>query len=91
MGERAQERLKGFLTAILSRRVKEAARFPGDTRSWSRQRTMALPDIIRCTLKKKGLTTTMEVRQYFQEAGKEEQTVSRVRERCGACKHQRSV
>jgi hypothetical protein len=28
-------------------------------------------------MRKKGLTTTMEVRQYFQEAGQEEQTVSK--------------
>ncbi|MDR2071467.1 MAG: hypothetical protein LBP81_08665, partial [Treponema sp.] len=77
MGGRFHERLKEFLAAILSRPVKEAARFPGDTRSWSRQRTMPLPDIIQCTLGKKGLTTVMEVRQYFQDAGKEEQTVSK--------------
>jgi hypothetical protein len=38
---------------------------------------MPLHDILTCTLVKKGLSTAMEVRQYFQGIGKEEQTVSK--------------
>jgi hypothetical protein len=71
------ERFGEFQAGILSDRVKDAARFSGDTARWSRQRDMPLPDIIRCTLGRKGLTAAMELRQYFQGAGKEEQTVSK--------------
>jgi len=38
---------------------------------------MPLEDILMCTLAKKGLSTTMEVRHYFQAAEKVEQTVSK--------------
>ena len=38
---------------------------------------MPLHDILTCTLAKKGLSATMEIRQYFQAAGKVEQTVSK--------------
>jgi hypothetical protein len=38
---------------------------------------MPLKDIITCTLGKKALTATMEVRQYFQAAEKMDQTVSK--------------
>jgi hypothetical protein len=48
-----------------------------DENSWSRQRDMPLHDILACTLGKKGLSTAMEVRQYFQGIGKEEQMVSK--------------
>jgi hypothetical protein len=38
---------------------------------------MPLSDILRCTLGKKGLTTVMELRRYFQEAGEGEPAVSK--------------
>jgi hypothetical protein len=38
---------------------------------------MPLEDIIMCTLGKKGLSTVMEIRHYFQAVGKMEQTVSK--------------
>jgi hypothetical protein len=38
---------------------------------------MPLGDILACTLGKKGLSSYMEIRQYFQAAGKMEQTVSK--------------
>ena len=38
---------------------------------------MPLEDMLMCTLAKKGLSTTMEVRHYFQAADKMEQTVSK--------------
>jgi hypothetical protein len=38
---------------------------------------MPLKDMLLCALGKKGLTTTMEVRHYFQEAERAEQTVSK--------------
>ena len=38
---------------------------------------MPLEDILMCTLAKKGLTTTMEVRHYFQAVEKVERTVSK--------------
>jgi hypothetical protein len=38
---------------------------------------MPLHDILTCTLAKKGLSTAMEVRRYFNAIGKEERTVSK--------------
>jgi hypothetical protein len=38
---------------------------------------MQLHDILTCTLGKKGLSTVMEIRQYFQTVGKAEQAVSK--------------
>ena len=71
------ERIKQFFEGIHSERIKEAARKPDNLSSWTRQRDMPLYDILTCTLAKKGLSTVMEVRQYFQAVGKEEQTISK--------------
>ena len=38
---------------------------------------MPLEDILMCTLAKKGLSATMELRHYFQAAEKVEKTVSK--------------
>jgi hypothetical protein len=38
---------------------------------------MPLEDILMCTLAKKGLNTTMEIRHYFQSMEKVERTVSK--------------
>jgi hypothetical protein len=38
---------------------------------------MPLSDILRCTLGKKGLTTVMELRRYFQETREGEPAVSK--------------
>jgi len=58
-------RISGLLTEISSSQTRKAARLGGDESSWSRQRNMPLHDILTCTLAKKGLSTAMEVRQYF--------------------------
>ena len=50
--------------------AQAAARLPGDEGRWTRNRSMPLEDILRCTLFKKGLTAPREVRQYVQAAGK---------------------
>ena len=50
--------------------VRAAAWLPGDEGRWTWKRSMPLEDILRGTLFKKGLTATMEVRQYVQTAGK---------------------
>jgi hypothetical protein len=62
---------------IYSETIQGSARIAGDTGSWTRTRDMPLGDILMCTLGKKALSTTLEIRQYFQEAGKVEQTVSK--------------
>ena len=62
---------------IHSEQVRAWARKTGNNTSWSRQRKMPLHDILTCTLAKKGLSTAMEIRQYFQAADKVEQTVSK--------------
>ena len=38
--------------------AQAAARLPGDDGRWTRNRSMPLEDILRCTLFKKGLTAT---------------------------------
>jgi hypothetical protein len=49
----------------------------GGIKSWTRQRDMPLHGILTCTLGKKGLSAAMEARDYFQAAGKAEQTISK--------------
>ena len=70
-------RIKVLFTEISSSEIIRMARLNGDKSSWSRQRDMPLHDILTCTLAKKGLSTAMEVRQYFKAIGKEEQTISK--------------
>jgi hypothetical protein len=78
MGKREGiERFEALQNYIVSEWIKEAARLPGVKGSWMRNRDMPLADILRCTLCKKGLTATMELRQYFQAAGKMRQMVSK--------------
>jgi hypothetical protein len=71
------DRFEALQDHIASEWIRKAARLEGDTGSWTRRRDMPLADILRCTLWKKGLTATMELRQYFQAAGNMEQTVSK--------------
>ena len=71
------KRFEKLLEEIHSKRIKAWARQIGDFSSWTRQRDMPLEDILMCTLAKKGLSTTMEVRHYFQAVEKVEQTVSK--------------
>jgi hypothetical protein len=71
------KRLKQLFWEINSEQIKKWARKEEDRSSWSRQRKMPLHDILTCTLAKKGLSGIMEIRHYFQMAGKVEQTVSK--------------
>ncbi|MDR3343245.1 MAG: hypothetical protein LBT14_10775 [Treponema sp.] len=48
-----------------------------DTGSWTRERRMPLVDVLMSILGKQGLSATMEVRQFFQATGKEDETVSK--------------
>jgi len=70
-------RIEQLLSEIHSEWIREAARLTGDFNSWTRQRDMPLEDILLCTLAKKGLSTSMEIRHYFQAMEKAEQTVSK--------------
>jgi len=70
-------RIEQLLSEIHSEWIRKEARLIGDFNSWTRQRDMPLEDILLCTLAKKGLSTTMEVRHYFQAMEKVEQTVSK--------------
>jgi hypothetical protein len=66
------------LTALLIGEViKRQARQPGDTGRWTRSRALPLADMLCCILAKKGLTATMELRQYFQAARGGEEAVSK--------------
>ena len=71
------KRIEQIILRIQSEQIKAIARLVGDTRSWTRQRNMPLIDMIICTLGKKGLTTVMEIMQYFNNAKKMEQMVSK--------------
>jgi hypothetical protein len=77
MGGGALWRFGILQASIQSEWIKWWARISGDTGSWTRQRNMPLADMLMCTLGKKALSAVMEVRQFFQAAGKEEQTVSK--------------
>ena len=70
-------RIEQLFLEIHSDWIREVARQIGDISSWRRKRNMPLEDILMCTLAKKGLSTTMEVRHYFQAVEKVEQTVSK--------------
>lgn len=70
-------RLEQLLSEIHSDWIRTAARHTGDFSSWTRRRDMPLKDILMCTLAKKGLSTTMEVRHYFQAVENIEKTVSK--------------
>jgi hypothetical protein len=70
-------RIKQLFEEIHGKEITKAARKKGDKASWARQRKMPLGDILACTLGKKGLSTVMELRQYFQAAEKVERTVSK--------------
>jgi hypothetical protein len=70
-------RMEQLFLETRSEWIKKASRQIGDFSSWSRRRDMPLEDILMCTLAKKGLSTTMEIRHYFQEMERIEQTVSK--------------
>ena len=70
-------RIKQLFEEIRSTEIKSAARKADDHVSWTRRRNMPLDDILICTLAKKGLSAVIEIRQFFQSAGKVEQTVSK--------------
>jgi hypothetical protein len=70
-------RIKQLFGEIHRKEIVEAGRRHGDLSSWTRQRTMPLPDILTCTLAKKGLSTVMELRDYFEAVNKVEQAVSK--------------
>ena len=75
--QETQERITQLFEEIHSEWIRDASRQAGDKSSWTRRRNMPLEDLLMCTLAKKGLSTTMELRQYFQAVDKVEQTVSK--------------
>jgi hypothetical protein len=77
MDKGARQRCEELQERIGSEPIQESARFAEKPGSWTRERNMPLKDILLCMLGKKALTTTMEVRQYFQAAEKVDQTVSK--------------
>lgn len=78
MGEKETiVRIRQLSEEIHSKWINDTARKAGDTHSWTRERTMPLSDILTCTLNKKGLSTVMELREYFQTVKKAEQPVSK--------------
>jgi len=70
-------RISQLFTEICSKEIRNAARNTEDYVSWTRQRKMPLNDILTCVLAKKGLSTVMELRHYFQAVERMEQTVSK--------------
>jgi len=76
-GKAVYARIKKLFEDIRSERIKKAARKSGDPRSWTRKRIMPLHDMLTCILAKKGLSAAMEIRRFFQAAGKTERSVSK--------------
>ena len=76
-GKAVYVRIKQLFEEIRSERIKKAARKSDDLRSWTRKRIMPLHDILTCILAKKGLSAVMEIRKFFEAAGKMEQSVSK--------------
>jgi hypothetical protein len=74
--DETHSRIKQLFLDIHSEWVRRAAWQAWGVSSWTRQRDMPLEDILMCTLAKKGLSTIMEVRHYFQAMGKAEQIIS---------------
>jgi hypothetical protein len=74
--EAVRERAERLYKEMQSERIREAARGSEDEVTWTRQRKMPLKDILLCTLNKKGLSTTMELRHYFKETQRAEGQVS---------------
>jgi hypothetical protein len=77
MGAGVLGRIGELEANIRNRWLKARARISGDTGSWTRERRMPLADVLMSILGKQGLSATMEVRQFFQENGKEDATVSK--------------
>jgi len=76
-GEAVYARIKQLFEEIRSERIKKAARKSGELCSWTRKRIMPLHDMLICILAKKGLSAAMEIRKFFEAAGKMEQSVSK--------------
>jgi hypothetical protein len=77
MGEGVPGRIEELPANIRNAWHKAWARVSGDTGSWTRKRRMPLVDVLMSILNKKGLSATMEVRQFFQATGREDATVSK--------------
>lgn len=69
-------RFKKMFDSVNSDIVKTYARLDKQN-SFIRKRTKPLIDIILCTLSKKGLTTSMELHQYFTQKGEYEMNISK--------------
>ncbi len=76
-GKAVYARIKQLFEEIRSEKIKEAARKSGELCSWTRKRIMPLHDILTFILAKKGLSAAMEIRKFFEAAGKTEQSVSK--------------
>ena len=70
-------RIKQLLADIQSLIIRREAQQKDDIKSWTRKRRMPLVDMLLCILAKKGLTTVMELRNYFKEADKMDEKVSK--------------
>ncbi len=69
-------RFKRMFESINSDTIKAYARLD-KSNSFVRKRKMPLTDTILCTLSKKGLTTAMELHQYFSQKGGNDMSISK--------------
>ncbi|WP_027625590.1 IS4 family transposase [Clostridium lundense] len=69
-------RFKKMFNSINSDTMKTYAHLDKQN-SFTRKRKMPLADIILCTLSKKGLTTSMELHQYFTQKGEYHMSISK--------------
>jgi hypothetical protein len=59
------KRFEGLKTKFYGEEIKGTARLAGDAKSWTRNRSMTLANILMCATGRKALTGLMEIRQFF--------------------------
>jgi hypothetical protein len=59
------KRICGLKTRVKSDGIKETGRVEGDTKSWTRSRSMPLSKMLLCTIGRMALTASMEIRLFF--------------------------
>ena len=67
MKKRYKVRYEKIYEMINSTEIKKYGRLPNEPSSFTRDRKMPLKDMVINVLSKKGLTTSMELREYFEE------------------------
>jgi hypothetical protein len=71
-----RSRYEKMYEIINSQEIKKYGRLPREPKNFTRDRKMPLKDVILSVLSKKGLTTSMELREYFKDKCKAETKIT---------------